>query len=107
MKRAIARLLTGVIIMMLSFSVLTGCSTDRPTTDTAVTEDYVEGKELMCLVDSKEEAEKIAKQYGIVLVEYSYGVATFHTEDDPNSVIELGKQLGYTELSLNGTVHTY
>ena len=102
MKRAIAGFLTGVVIMMLSLSVLTGCSTDRPQTNTSVSEDYVEGKELLCLVDSQEEAEAIARQYGIELVEFSYGVATFHTEDDPNSVIELGKQLGYTELSLNG-----
>ena len=68
--------------------------------------EVVEGEELLCLADSKEEAQKIADQYGIELVNFNYGVATFHTEDDPQKVIDMGKEKGYPELSLNGYSHT-
>ncbi len=113
MKRKLAKLLTGVLVLASSLAILTGCSGG---TGYAVADngkeleagvDYVDGKELMCLADSREQAEAIAKQYNIELVEYSYGVATFHTDDNPNDVIALGKKLGYPELSLNGTVHAY
>ncbi len=63
---------------------------------------YVSGEELLCLADSKEEAQKIADMYGIELVKYGMGVATFHTEEDPYEVIARGKKEGYPELSLNG-----
>ena len=60
-----------------------------------------EGQELYCLSDSLEEAQRIAQDYGIELVSFGDGVAVFHTEDDPEEVIKLGKNKGYTELSLN------
>ena len=105
--------------MIFPLSLLAGCSFFESRYETAtggeiagtvaqqVSEDYVSGKELMCLVESQEEAEAIAKQYNIELVEFSYGVATFHTDENPNDVIAMGKQLGYPELSLNGVMHTY
>ena len=115
MKKTVARLLTGFVIMTFAFGLLTGCqigTTARPEGSGAVSgsrddSDYVEGKELMCLIDTKEEAEAVAKQYGIQLVDFSYGVATFHTDENPNDVIAMGIKLGYPELSLNRVMHTY
>ena len=115
MKKTVARLLTGFVIMTFAFALLTGCqlgTSARPDGHGVLSgshddSDYVEGKELMCLIDTKEEAEAIATQYGIQLVEFAYGVATFHTDENPNDVIAMGKKLGYPELSLNRVMHTY
>ncbi len=74
---------------------------ETPTSVQVPISEIAEGKELLCLCDSQEEAQKIADMYGIELVEYSYGVATFHT-DDPQGVIEMGKEKGYPELEING-----
>lgn len=73
----------------------------------SIAPEVVRGEELLCLVDSEEEAKTIADQYGIELVNFSYGVATFHTEDDPQKVIDMGKEKGYPELSLNGIMEMY
>ena len=64
-------------------------------------EDVVKGRELICLADSREEAEEIAKSYGIELVHFSSGVASFHTDGDPADVIKRGKEQGLKELSIN------
>lgn len=118
--RPIARKLTiGAMLMVLPFS-LGACSnlnTISPTGVTASVEDLsatievadniVKGEELLCLVDSKEEAQKIADEYGITLVTCSYGVATFHTDEDPHTVIDRGLKAGYTELSLNTQSYAY
>ncbi len=61
----------------------------------------VKGKELLCLAESEEEAEKTAEQYGIELVSFRNGVAVFHTEDDPVKVIQYGISQKWTRLSLN------
>ena len=63
---------------------------------------YPAGKELMCLAQSREEADKVAAQYGIELVEYKEGVATFHTDESPYTVVERGKKNGYHEIAVNG-----
>ncbi len=63
--------------------------------------DIVGGSELTCLADSREEAEEIAKSYGIELVHFSSGVASFHTDGDPADVIKRGKEQGLKELSIN------
>ena len=65
-------------------------------------DDVVAGAELLCLAETEDEARDIARLYGIELVDFSYGVATFHTEDDPRKVIDMGIEKGYPELSLNG-----
>ena len=123
MKNKISKLLIGVAIMIFPFSLLFGCGGsekkvvdvpnlgsvpihDGPVEVTPL-KDYVEGAELLCLADSKEQAEEIAKLYGIELVEYSYGVATFHTTEDPHEVIERGLDKGYPELSINGYSQLY
>jgi len=60
-----------------------------------------EGQELFMLSDSEEEAKKVAETYGIKLVDFSHGVATFHTEESPSTVIRQGREKGWPELSLN------
>ncbi|MBR5420065.1 MAG: hypothetical protein IK115_02835 [Lachnospiraceae bacterium] len=63
----------------------------------------VEGRELIALTDSEEEAQLIADQYGITLVVYAQGVATFHTEEDPQEVIKRGEENDLPKLYLNTT----
>ena len=64
------------------------------------------GEELLCLCETEKEAQDIADMYGIELVKFSYGVATFHA-DDPEQVIALGQEKGYPALELNGMMHTF
>ncbi len=61
----------------------------------------VSGAELMCSAADENEASKIARDYGITLNEFRFGVATFHTDEDPREVIKRGKRQGLKELSLN------
>lgn len=69
-------------------------------------DEVMPGEELLCLCDTEEEAKKIADMYGIELVQFSYGVATFHAEN-PRDVIALGQEKGYPALELNGMMHIY
>ena len=62
---------------------------------------------LMCIVESQEEAEAIAEQYGITLLECNHGVAVFYTEENPNEVIRRGMEQGWPELSLNQIRQSY
>jgi hypothetical protein len=57
--------------------------------------------ELICLADTKEEAEGIASLYGITLYSFDAGVAVFKTNEDPESVIKRGRDNGYPDLDLN------
>jgi len=68
---------------------------------------YAEGQELLCLAESQEKAQEIAKMYGIELVSFNEGVATFHTEGDPNEVIKMGVEKGYPPLELNQVMTIY
>lgn len=61
--------------------------------------------QLMTLVETKEEAEAIAQQYGIELTYFSEGVASFRTDEDPQAVIDRGEKNGYPQLYLNRTVN--
>ncbi|MCR5651545.1 MAG: hypothetical protein K6F86_10225 [Lachnospiraceae bacterium] len=61
-----------------------------------------EGRELFASCKDEKEAQDIAEKYGIELVEFSLGVATFHTDEDPLSVINRGKKNGWPVLSING-----
>ena len=63
--------------------------------------EYSETEPLVCSAETLEEAEAIAEQYGIKLVDFSYGVATFFTEEDPREVIQRGLDNAWPELSLN------
>jgi len=70
---------------------------DKPT--------VVEGEELMCLVDTKSEAEEIAKLYDIELVTFADGVATFHTDKNLQDVIQTGKDNNWPEISINHIIY--
>ncbi len=62
-----------------------------------------EGEELWALAGSEEEAKEIAELYGIELVLYDQGVATFHTDEDPAAVIQRGIDNGWKALAVNKT----
>ena len=81
-----------------------GTGSDSPTEGSFGPVNYAAGKELYCLADTEEEAKEIAALYDIELVGFSYGVATFHTEENPGTVIARGKKNGWRTLSLNSTV---
>lgn len=55
--------------------------------------------ELTALADTREDAEEIAGLYGIELSAYSYGVATYTTDKNPQELIELGLKKGYPALT--------
>ena len=102
-------------LALLGSLLLTGCKAGqkaeppqpaRPAPTAAVsphhaTAEPVPGAELLCLVKDEAEAKAIAEQYGIELVRFGYGLASFHTEEDPYAVLQKGKQNGWPELSIN------
>ena len=107
---------------LLGSLLLTGCRAGqkaeplqppaRPAPTAAVsprpaTVEPVSGAELLCLVKDEAEAKAIAEQYGIELVRFRYGLASFHTEEDPYAVQQKGKQNGWPELSINHRADPY
>ncbi len=103
----------GIVLIMVMMLCAAGCGQKEASvigeSDMVMPEsaeegsfpEIVEGRELMCSAGSREEAEKIAKDYEISLVDFGYGVATFHTERDPREVIKSGMERGLKQLSLN------
>ncbi len=88
--------------------VVTQAPVEKPAAaPTPVGNQTTEGEELVALAETEEEAKAIAEQYGIELVSFSYGVATFHTEEDPQDVIARGEKNGWPTLSLNREVNAY
>ena len=67
----------------------------------------VEGRELFCLAQDEDEAEKIAAAYSIELVGFSDGVAVFHCSGSLKEKIDFGKKNGLPELSINHTGNLY
>lgn len=63
-----------------------------------------EGEELLCMAESREEAEEIASLYGIELVDCSYSVAVFHTEENPFDVMRRGEENGWPPLEVNRVI---
>ena len=57
--------------------------------------------ELVGLADTREEAEKMAQDYGILLLSYSENVAVFQTDKTYEEITEIGKNKNLAELSLN------
>ena len=56
---------------------------------------------LLALVDSREQALKIAELYGIELVSEGDGLAKFHTDEDVMTVIDRGIENGWPLLEPN------
>lgn len=66
------------------------------------------GVELIALVDSEEEAQEVANLYGITLKSYSLGVAVYYaTSQEPQTIIQMGIDKGYPQLSLNHEMHLF
>ena len=97
----------GIIFLSLLLAVsLWGCSYRQLNSPTfspnqVIPQNISEEEPLMATVESREEAEAIARQYGITLVAWGYGIATFYTEENPQEVIQRGLAQGWPELSLN------
>lgn len=97
----------GIIFLSLLLAIsLWGCKSGQsypPTLSQSqiVPQNISPEEPLMATAESQEEAEAIAKQYGITLVSWGYGIATFHTEENPQEVIQRGLAQGWPELSLN------
>ncbi len=56
---------------------------------------------LLALVDSREDAEKIAELYGITLDSVNAGLAKFTTDQDILELIKLGRKNGWPEVQPN------
>ena len=96
------RLFTIGVLVAVFAVILVGCSKKpREMYAGEITPEYAQGQELFCLAQSQEEAQEIADLYGIELVSFAEGVATFHTEDNPVDVINMGIEKGYPLLELN------
>lgn len=63
--------------------------------------------ELLCMVDTEEEAEKLAEDYEIELLSYDRKIAVFQTDKTYEEIVEIGKDKGLPELSINGTMRAY
>ena len=63
--------------------------------------------QLLCVAETREEAEEIAELYGIELIRYQEELAVYSTGEDPREVIRRGQENGWPELSLNDTVKLY
>ncbi len=61
----------------------------------------VAGEELFAVVSTEEDAQAIADQYGIELVTFAQGVATYHTEEDPGTVVRRGRENGWPPVAVN------
>ena len=81
-------------------ALLSACSSSTTEPDN-LNGNVVEGRELCCTCESEEKADEIAELYGIELVEWKKGVAVFHSEEDPVSVIQYGKDHDLPLLELN------
>ncbi len=65
--------------------------------------DYSKEEPLFALVKTQDAAEKIASDYGIELVVFSSGVATYYTDKDLSELIRWGKEQGFAPLEINYT----
>ena len=63
--------------------------------------------ELVGLVKTEEEAKELAEAYGIEYKNCSYGIAEFTTDKSYEEIVEIGKQKGLKELSVNMEMKTY
>ncbi len=105
----------AALILLVSAALLPGCAKRAAPQPSAVPsivteqpeKDYAEGKELLTLVKTEEEAEQLAELYGIELVEYGNGLAVFHTEENPYDVIWRGEENGWPELEINYIVTVF
>ena len=87
-----------LLLLLLAALLFSGCGSYKMEAGTAAVNP---DGQLLCLVETREEAENLAALYGIALVDFGEGVAVFYTEEDPDAVIARGLENGWQELSLN------
>ena len=68
--------------------------------------EYSKEKPLFALVETQDEAEKIAADYGIELVDFASGVASYYTDKDPAELIKWGEEQGFPPLEINYMSYT-
>lgn len=115
---AVAAILTGILIFTLvrknnvyeinPDELNNGFGSEQIVSELPLEGDYVhyDGKtELIAVPESMEEAEEIAKLYGIELKSYSGGVAVYLTEENPREVINRGKENGWPAIDFNHIYH--
>lgn len=99
-----------ICALLAALAILPGCGSPAPIGQTAEAQataaapSVAPGEELMASCASREEAEALASLYGVELVRYDYGVASFHTTEDPAAVIRRGEEKGWPPLEFNGIV---
>lgn len=112
----------GILCVMSFLAIFSGCAkkgsktstnelsvpiskVSNPEKSVAPARDYAKD-EVFAVVNTREEAEKIADLYNISLVIYEYGVATYKLseEQEPYSLIEMGQEKGYPHLEINYTM---
>lgn len=99
------------VLLLLAAGILAGCRSGKPVSavtkplETAapqtIPDAVSQDAQLIAAAQTEEEAQSIAALYGIRLVDWGYGVASFYTEEDPRQVIRRGQEKGWPELSLN------
>ena len=109
---------TILILLIVAAILLCGCQHARqpdatakePVTTPSPLETAPEvdpNGQLLCLVETAEEAEEVATLYGITLISHADGLAVYHTEEDPQEVIFRGEENSWPELTLNYIANTY
>lgn len=91
--------ISGSIIPVVSGDILPVEDGGLP--DSVVSSNVSKGRELIAAVISDEEAQEIAELYGIELIEVNYGIAVYHTEEDPKTVIQRGIDNGWPPVGQN------
>lgn len=71
------------------------------------TEVVSEGQLFAMDIESEEEAKELADIYGIEFVSLLEGVAVYHTDENPQDVIDRGEKEGYKQLYINNVVGIY
>lgn len=95
--------LRKLLLAGLMTGFLAGC--EKPAETTGQDISVIPGKELFCMTENEDIARQIAEQYEIEFVSFKYGVAVFHTDKDPESVIDYGVGNDLPVLSLNTDDH--
>jgi len=93
----------GTIVPVVSGSFIPVTEEDEATAQSRASDDTAKSRELMALASSEEEAQEIADLYGIELVHFESGVASYHTDEDPAAVIQRGIDNGWPLIAVNST----
>ena len=107
-----------VLLLAAVIVVAVGCTKNEPvpaekfelgedSQGEAVENFLAEPLNLLCSCESEEEAKAIAEDYGIEFESYGYGVATFNSKKDLETLDKIAKEKKLPELSINHEVHAF